>query len=113
MQKKQKKTNLLIILQKKQKKTKLLIILQKKQKKHEKLKKLIKTVGAGYPPKRRNLVKTNWAVNSERQDKEDDVVDNLGGKLEQLDEKEATKEEEPSKNAPKRQKSISYVRRSC
>ena len=39
------------------------------------------TVGAGYPPKRRNLVKTNWAVNSERQDKEDDVVDNPGGKL--------------------------------
>ena len=48
-------------------------------------------MGAGHPPIRRNLVKTNWAVNSERQDKEDDVVDNPGGKLEQLDEKEATK----------------------
>ena len=47
----------------------------------------IKTVGAGHPPIRRNLVKTNWAVNSERQDKEDDVVDHPGGKLEQLDEK--------------------------
>ena len=88
----QKKTKLLIILQKKQKKTKLLIILQKKLKKLEKQEKLIKTVGAGHPPIRRNLVKTNWAVNSERQDKEDDVVDHPGGKLEQLDEKEAIKE---------------------
>ena len=33
-----------------QKKTKLLIILQKKLKKLEKQEKLIKTVGAGYPP---------------------------------------------------------------
>ena len=37
------------------------------------------TVGAGHPPIRRNLVKQIGAVNSERQGKEDDVVDNPPG----------------------------------
>ena len=45
---------------------------------------------------RRNLVKTNWAVSNEHEEKEDDVVDHPGGKVEQLqailDEKEVIKE---------------------
>ena len=42
------------------------------------------TVGAGYPPNQFEEISSKQigAFNSERQDKEDDVVDHPGGKLE-------------------------------